>query len=86
VTSPYNVIFMFANQRFGEACWHNMHIHGRRSNGRAREAVNELRTMETYKKQKNPYRLCLFLFINNVDRKNNKINYRNSFKILWVPE
>jgi len=31
--------------------------------------------METYKKQKNRYQLCLFLFINNVDLKSN-------FKIL----
>ena len=26
VTSQYDVIFMFTNQRFGEVCWHNMHI------------------------------------------------------------
>jgi len=26
VTSQYDVIFTFANQRFGEVCWHNMHI------------------------------------------------------------
>jgi len=25
VTSKYDVVFTFANQRFGEVCWHNMH-------------------------------------------------------------
>jgi len=37
VTSLYDVIFMFANQRFGEVCSHNVHIQGRRRSGR--EAV-----------------------------------------------
>ena len=35
VTSQYDVIFTFANQRFGEICWHNMHVQGRQSSGRA---------------------------------------------------
>jgi len=26
VTSQFDVIFMFPDQRFGEVCWHNMHI------------------------------------------------------------
>jgi len=26
VTSQFDVIFMFPNQRFGEVFWHNMHI------------------------------------------------------------
>jgi len=26
VTSQFDVIFMFPNQRFGEVCGHNMHI------------------------------------------------------------
>jgi len=26
VTSQFDVIFMFPNQRFGEVCCHNMHI------------------------------------------------------------
>jgi len=26
VTSQFDVIFMFPNQRFDEVCWHNMHI------------------------------------------------------------
>jgi len=26
VTSQFDVIFMFPNQRFGEVCWYNMHI------------------------------------------------------------
>jgi len=74
VTSQYEVIFTFANQRFGKVCRHNMHIQGRRGSGWARRAVKELRTTETYKKQKNRYKLCLFLFINIVDLKNNNIN------------
>jgi len=37
VTLQYDVIFTFANQRFGEVCWHNVHVQGRRSRGR--EAV-----------------------------------------------
>jgi len=36
-------------------------------------AVIELRTMETY--YQNRYQLCLFLFSNNVDLKNNNRNY-----------
>jgi len=76
VTSQYDVIFTFANQCFGEVCWHNIHIQGRRSSGRAGGAVKELRAMETKKTQNNRYQMCLFLFINNVDRKNNNRNYR----------
>ena len=26
VTSQFDVVFMFPNQRLGEVCWHNMHI------------------------------------------------------------
>jgi len=26
VTSQFDVIFMFPNQRFGEVCWHDRHI------------------------------------------------------------
>jgi len=26
VTSQFDVVFTFPNQRFGEVCWHNMHI------------------------------------------------------------
>jgi len=26
VTSQFDVLFMFPNQRFGGVCWHNMHI------------------------------------------------------------
>ena len=37
VTSQYDAVFTFANKRFGEVCWHNMHIQGRQSSGR--EAV-----------------------------------------------
>ena len=39
-------------------------------------AEKELRTMETYKKQKSRCQVCLFLFINNVDLKNNNRNYK----------
>jgi len=34
VTSQYDVILTFANQRFGEDCCHNLHIQGPRSSGR----------------------------------------------------
>jgi len=37
--------------------------------------------METYEKQKNRYQLCLLLFDNNVDLKNNKRNYRKFVSI-----
>jgi len=42
-------------------------------------AVKQLRAMETFQKQKNRYQVCLFLFINNVDLKNNNRNYRKLF-------
>jgi len=42
-------------------------------------AVKELRAMATYNKQKGRYQLCLFLFINNVDLKNNNRDYRKPF-------
>jgi len=35
-----------------------------------------LRPMDTYKKQKNHHQLCLLLLNNNVDLKNNKRNCR----------
>jgi len=79
VTSQYGVICTFANQRFGEVCWHNVQIQRRRGSGRAGGLVKELRAMESYKKQKDRYQLCLLLFINNVDLKNNNRNYRKSF-------
>ena len=37
-------------KRFGEVCWHNMHIQGCWSSGRPWRAVKELRTMDTFKK------------------------------------
>jgi len=38
--------------------------------------------METYEKQKKKrYHLCLLLYNNNVDLKNNKINYRKYIAI-----
>jgi len=26
MASQFDVMFMFPNQRFGDVCWHNMHI------------------------------------------------------------
>jgi len=57
----------------------NLHIQGRRNSSRSGGAVKMLRAMETHKKQKNRYQVCFFLFINNVDLKNNNRNYRKSF-------
>ena len=54
--------------------------------GGAGDAVKALSAMETYKKQTNRYQLCLFLFSNNVDLKNNNKNYRKPFWIFWVRE
>ena len=85
VSSQYDVIFTFAIQNSGEVCWHNVQIQGRWNSGRAGGTVKELRAMQSYKKQKNHYQLCLFLFISNVDLKNNTRNYRKSFWIFWVP-
>ena len=48
--------------------------------------TNELRAIETYKKQKNRCQICLFLFINNVDLKNNSINCIKPFWILCMRE
>jgi len=42
--------------------------------------------VETYEKQRNHYQLCVFLFINNVDLKNNNIDYRKLYWIFWVRE
>jgi len=39
VTSWYDVIFTFANQRFGEVCGHNVHIQGPRGSCRSGRAV-----------------------------------------------
>jgi len=60
-------------------------IQGRWSSGKAGAAVKELRAMETFQKQKNRYQVCLFLFINHVDLKNNNRNYRKLFWIIWGP-
>jgi len=38
-------------------------------------AAKELGAMESYKNKKNRHRLCLFLFINNVDLKSNNRNH-----------
>jgi len=52
----------------------------------AGDAEKGLSAMETYKKQKNRYQLCLFLFSDSVDLKNNNKNYRKPFWIFWVRE
>jgi len=41
--------------------------------------VKELREMGTCKKQKNRYQICLFLFSNDVDLKNNTRIYKKTF-------
>ena len=47
-----------------------------------RRGSKKLRAMETYEKQTNWYQLCLLLFNNNVDLKNNKRNHRK-FVSIW---
>jgi len=37
LTSQYDVIFTFPNQRFGEVCLHTIHIQGRRKSGTTRQ-------------------------------------------------
>ena len=86
VTSRYDAILTFANERCGVVCWYNIYIQGRRSSGRAGGAVKQLMAMETYKKQKNRYQFSLFLFIKHVDLKNNTRNYKKLFWIIWVPK
>ena len=57
---------------------------GSRNSSKAGGAVKELRAIETWKKQKERYQLCLFLQSNNVDLKKNSRNYRKPFWIWWV--
>jgi len=57
------VIFNMTDKDTGEAV---------RLGGRA---AKELGAMESYKNNKNRHRLCLFLFINNVDLKSNNRNH-----------
>jgi len=61
-------------------------IQGRRNSGSAAGSAKELRAMQIYKKQKNRCNLCLFLFSNNDDLKNNTRNYRKPFWNFWVRE
>ena len=49
-------------------------------------AVEELRAMETCKKQKSRCQLCLFLRSNNVDLNNNSRNHWKPCWLLWVRE
>jgi len=39
LTSQYDVIFTFPNQRFGEVCWHNIHIQERQSSGKGSSKI-----------------------------------------------
>ena len=71
VTPQYDIIFTFANTVLAKFVDTTCIFRDAR-------AVKELRAMEIYNKQKNRYQLCLFLFINNVDFKNNNRNYRKS--------
>jgi len=61
VTSQYDVISTFANQRFGEVCWQNVHVQGCRSSGR--EAVPS------------PQRAFCGLSLPNESSKAPKLNY-----------
>jgi len=78
-TSQYDVVFTFANQRFGEVF--DTTCIFRNAGAAAGGSVKEFRAMETYKKQKNRYQLRLFLFINNADHKNHNriIENRSGF-------
>jgi len=49
-------------------------------------AVKEMRAIGTYKKQENRYQLCLFLFINNVDLKNNNKIMENHSEFSGCPK
>ena len=49
-------------------------------------AEKDLGQWKLTKNKKSRYQLCLFLFINNVDLKNNDRNCRKLFWIIWIPE
>jgi len=56
-------------------------ISGNSGTARGKRAVNELRAVETYKKTKYCYQLCLLLSNSNVDHKNYKRNHRKYVSI-----
>jgi len=76
VTSQYDVIFRFATNVLAKfvdtTCVFKDAVPVVRQGG----GVKQLRATGNYIKQKHRYQLCLFLFINNVDLKNNNRNYR----------
>jgi len=61
--------------------FHMLCVQGRRNVDWAGGAAKKLRAMEIYEKQKNCYQLRLLLFNNNVDLKNNKVNYKKFVSI-----
>jgi len=79
VTSQYDVIFRFATNVLAKFVDTTCVFRGTGATLGQGGAVKQLRAIGTYKKQKNRYQLCLFLFISNVDLKNNNRNYKKSF-------
>jgi len=79
VTSQYDVIFRFATNVLAKFVDTTCVFRDTGAGVGQGGAIKQLWAIETYKKQKNRYQLCLCLFINNVDLKNNNRNYRKSF-------
>ena len=85
VSSPYYVIFTFANQRFCEVCWRNMNIQGCQSSGRQGEQQNSGGQWKLIK-NKNLLPLMFVSVHQQCWLKNNNRDYGKSFWIFWVPE
>ena len=66
---------------FKENCGANIWKQRYGKSWRGKRAVNELRAVETYKKTKYCYQLCLLLSNSNVDHKNYKRNHRKYVSI-----
>jgi len=79
VASQYDVISTFADQRFDEVCWHNMHIQGRRSSGRAGGAAKQWSAMETYKNNKIVIKYVFFCSSTMLTSKITTKTYTKSF-------
>jgi len=79
VTSQYNVIFRFAMNVLAKFVHITCVFRDAGAAVGQGGTVKQLRAIGTYKKTKKRYQLCLFLFINNVDLKDNNRNYRKSF-------
>jgi len=72
------------HQRFSVTCYSLTSIKNRDAGTavrRAEGAVQELRAMQTYKKQTNSYRFCLFLVSKVAALKNNTKNYLNLYEV-----